>query len=59
MLGCMMAIEAIKLVTGFRPPLLSRMLVFNASDMEFRKLRIRRSADCPVCGAKTPIEIKK
>jgi molybdopterin/thiamine biosynthesis adenylyltransferase len=55
LLGCMMAIEAIKLITGFRPPLLSRMLVFNASDMEFRKLRIRRDSKCPVCGTAFPV----
>jgi molybdopterin/thiamine biosynthesis adenylyltransferase len=55
MLGCMMAIEAIKIITGFRPPLLSHMLTFSASDMEFRKLRIRRDADCPVCSGSAPL----
>jgi molybdopterin/thiamine biosynthesis adenylyltransferase len=52
MLGCMMAIEAVKLLTGFGKPLLSRMLVFNATDMEFRKFRIRRDEGCGVCGTK-------
>jgi molybdopterin/thiamine biosynthesis adenylyltransferase len=55
MLGCMMAIEAIKLITGFRTPLRSQMLVFSASDMEFRKLRIRRDGKCPVCAAAAPV----
>lgn len=49
-LGCMMALEAIKLVTGFGRPLLSQMLVFNTVDMDFRKFRIERDEGCVVCG---------
>ncbi len=48
-LGCLVAIEAIKLLTGFGKPLLSRMLVFNTMDMEFRKLNVRRDPNCEVC----------
>ncbi len=50
MLGCLMAIEAVKLLTGYGKPLLSKMLLFNTRDMEFRKLRIYRDEDCSVCG---------
>ncbi|MCX7794224.1 MAG: HesA/MoeB/ThiF family protein [Thermodesulfovibrionales bacterium] len=50
MLGCIMAIEAIKLLTGFARPLISEMLFFNASSMEFKKLRIRRDKNCSICG---------
>ncbi len=49
MLGCLMAIEAIKLLTGYGKPLLSKMLVFNTIDMEFRKFNIRRDEKCKVC----------
>lgn len=49
-LGCMMALEAIKLVTGFGRPLLRQMLVFNTVDMDFRKLRIEKDNGCYVCG---------
>ncbi|GAB4406211.1 MAG: HesA/MoeB/ThiF family protein [Thermodesulfovibrionales bacterium] len=52
MLGCLMAIEAIKLLTGFGKPLHSQMLVFNTIDMEFRKLNIRRDEDCQICGGR-------
>ena len=51
MLGCMMALEAIKLLTGYGKPLLSEMLVFNTLDMEFRKVKIPRDEQCEVCGA--------
>ncbi len=50
MLGCIMAIEAIKLIAGFGRPLLSQMLAFNTFDMEYRKFRVRRNGSCPVCG---------
>lgn len=51
MLGCLMAVEAIKLLTGYGKPLSSEMLVFNTEDMDFRKVRIPRDAGCAVCGA--------
>jgi molybdopterin/thiamine biosynthesis adenylyltransferase len=51
MLGCLMAIETIKLLTGYGKPLLSEMLVFNTLDMEFRKVKIPRDEQCEVCGA--------
>jgi molybdopterin/thiamine biosynthesis adenylyltransferase len=51
MLGCMMALEAIKLLTGYGKPLLSEMLVFNTLDMEFRKVKIPRNEHCEVCRA--------
>jgi len=49
MLGCMMAIEAIKLLTGFGKPLFSEMLVFDTMDMDFRKVKIPRNEWCEVC----------
>ena len=51
-LGCLMSIEAVKLLTGYGRPLLSRMLVFNTMSMEFRKLSINRDSGCKVCGSK-------
>jgi molybdopterin/thiamine biosynthesis adenylyltransferase len=51
MLGCMMALETIKLLTGYGKPLLSQMLVFNTLDMEFRKLNVPKDDQCEVCGS--------
>jgi len=50
MLGCIVAVEAIKLLTGFGKPLVSQMLLFNAIGMEFKKFRIKRDVQCKVCG---------
>jgi molybdopterin/thiamine biosynthesis adenylyltransferase len=53
MLGCMMSLEAIKLLTGYGKPLLSQMVVFNTIDMEFRKVNIPKNDQCKVCGDRT------
>lgn len=49
-LGCLMAIETIKILTGFGTQLLSKMLSFNTMDMHFRNLNIYRNESCHVCG---------
>lgn len=51
LLGCLMALEAIKAITGFGKPILARMLIFNTADMDFRKVRIHRDRNCVVCGS--------
>lgn len=52
MLGCIMAIEAIKLLTGYGKPMISQMLIFNTLDMDFRKVKIHRDRECIECGGK-------
>ncbi len=59
MLGCMMALEAIKLLTGHGKPLLGKMLVFNTDDMEFRKMNIPRNGACEVCGESSGASAEK
>lgn len=53
-LGCLMAIEAIKILTGFGKPLFSKMLTFNLLDMHFRTLNIHRNKNCSVCSQLSP-----
>ncbi|MBF0607704.1 MAG: HesA/MoeB/ThiF family protein [Candidatus Magnetobacterium sp. LHC-1] len=54
-LGCLMAIEAVKIITGFGTPLLSHLLMFNTFDMTFKKLVTRRSEHCKVCNNKNKL----
>ncbi len=42
-------VEGIKLLTGFGTLLTGTMLQYDARNMEFRKLKLRRRDDCPVC----------
>ena len=47
--GCLAAVEVIKLLTGIGEPLADRLLVCELREMGFRAFRTRRRPDCPVC----------
>jgi molybdopterin/thiamine biosynthesis adenylyltransferase/rhodanese-related sulfurtransferase len=49
-IGCIQATEILKLVIGKGSSLIGRLLLFNALDMKFRELKLRRDPQCPVCG---------
>ncbi|MGH9455918.1 MAG: ThiF family adenylyltransferase, partial [Terriglobia bacterium] len=49
--GCIQAIETVKLILGKGQPLIGRLLLFDALGMKFRELKLRKNPDCPVCGA--------
>lgn len=51
-LGCLAALEAIKVLSGFGRPLAGRLLTFDLSQDDFRTYRVRRRPDCDVCGEK-------
>jgi molybdopterin/thiamine biosynthesis adenylyltransferase/rhodanese-related sulfurtransferase len=48
--GVVQAIEAIKLVLNRGRPLLGRLSQFDALEMKWRELKLRRDPNCPVCG---------
>lgn len=47
--GCLGAVEVVKLLTGLGEPLAGVRLVMDLGTMEFRRLKLARRADCPVC----------
>ncbi len=49
-IGTMMALEAIKLITGAGEPLLGRLMIYDALDGETRTVRIGADPSCQVCG---------
>lgn len=49
MLGTIQATETLKYITGAGELLTDSLLSFNAKTMEFRKVRFRRQANCPIC----------
>jgi adenylyltransferase/sulfurtransferase len=48
--GTIQATEILKLALGKGGSLVGRLLLFNALDMKFRELKLRRDPECPVCG---------
>jgi molybdopterin/thiamine biosynthesis adenylyltransferase/molybdopterin converting factor small subunit len=49
-IGCIQAIETIKLILNLGDSLAGRLLLFDALAMEFREVKLRRDPECPVCG---------
>lgn len=53
--GSLQALEVIKLILGKGRPLISRLVLFDALDFEFREVRLKKSANCSVCGTSPTI----
>lgn len=49
-MGAMMAVEAIKEITGAGEGLRGRMLIYDALYGETRQFALKRNPACPVCG---------
>ena len=49
-IGVIQATEAVKIILGIGQTLKNRLLLYDALDMRFRELKLRRDTDCPVCG---------
>ena len=49
-IGSIQVNEAIKLLTGIGEPLVGRLMIYDALEMEYRKLRVRKDPNCALCG---------
>jgi molybdopterin/thiamine biosynthesis adenylyltransferase/rhodanese-related sulfurtransferase/molybdopterin converting factor small subunit len=49
-IGVIQATEAAKIILGIGTPLKGRLLLYDALEMRFRELKLRRNPECPVCG---------
>ena len=47
--GCMAAVEVVKVLTGLGEPLAGVLLSMDLGTMQFRRLKIARTLDCPEC----------
>lgn len=52
-IGCLQAMEVIKLITGVGEPLVGRLLIFNGASMTFEEMEIKQNPRCPVCGKRS------
>jgi len=50
LVGCVQALETIKLILGAGKPLIGRMVYFDTLSMELRIHKLRKDPNCPVCG---------
>lgn len=50
LIGVVQATEAVKLLLGLGAPLLGRLLLFDALELRFREIKVRRDPRCAICG---------
>jgi len=48
-IGTLQATEAIKLILGIGKPMIGRMLLYDALNMSFDMIKLRKNPKCPVC----------
>jgi adenylyltransferase/sulfurtransferase len=49
-IGSIQVNEAIKLLTGIGEPLVGQLMIYDALEMEYRKLKVRKDPNCALCG---------
>ena len=49
-IGALQATEVLKLIIGKGKPLTNQLLIYDALGVDFRKVRVPKNKDCPVCG---------
>ena len=49
-IGSIQVNEAIKLLTGIGDPIVGKLMIYDALEMEYRKLKVRKDPNCALCG---------
>ncbi len=49
-IGSIQVNEAIKVITGIGEPLVGRLMIYDALEMSYRTVQVRKDPECPVCG---------
>jgi sulfur-carrier protein adenylyltransferase/sulfurtransferase len=49
-IGSIQVNEAIKLLTGIGDPAVGRLVIYDALELEWRKLKVRKDPNCALCG---------
>lgn len=50
-IGSIQVTEAIKLITGIGEPLIGRLMVYDALEMSYRQIKVRKDPNCPLCSS--------
>ena len=49
-IGSIQTTEAIKVLTGVGDPLIGSLIIYDALEMSFKKMKVRKDPKCPLCG---------
>jgi adenylyltransferase/sulfurtransferase len=55
-IGNLQVVEVLKLILGIGEPLVGKLLIYDALKTEFRNLKLRKDASCPLCGEEPTIK---
>ncbi len=55
-IGSIQVTEAIKLLTGIGDPLVGKLMIYDALEMEYRKLKVRKDPNCALCGTNPTVD---
>ncbi|MQM27524.1 adenylyltransferase/sulfurtransferase MoeZ [Glycomyces albidus] len=55
-IGSIQVTEAIKLLTGTGDPLVGSLMVYDALEMTYRKIKVRKDPNCAVCGPNATVK---
>src|SRR5262249_55283891 len=50
LIGVVQATETVKLILGAGKPLIGRLLLYDALELTFREMKVRKNPRCPICG---------
>lgn len=56
-IGCLEAVEALKLLLGLGDPLIGRLITYDALEASFRVLKLQRDPECPTCAPGRNVEL--
>jgi len=51
-IGSIQTTEAIKLIAGIGEPLIGQLMIYDALEMSYRKIKVRKDPKCPICSDK-------
>jgi len=54
-IGSIQVTEALKVLTGVGEPLVGRLMIYDALEMSYRSLNIKKDPDCAICGVNPSI----
>jgi adenylyltransferase/sulfurtransferase len=49
-IGSIQVNEAIKVLTGIGEPIVGRLMIYDALEMTYRSVKVRKDPECPICG---------
>jgi adenylyltransferase/sulfurtransferase len=55
LVGCVQALETMKVILGVGKPLIGRMIYFDTLSMELRIHKLRKDPGCPLCGERPTV----